>query len=171
MPTVLAPSNTAHKIYSTQSGDAIALDHIHSPLFAPAYLQLTVVVGRSYTEPGVWYPLCSPVLWVKGLLTVKILLKPLRQLRTVINGKLLLTLISFLGSLSRTCTQLFYRLYLSSEPYLQPSLDDHQGELSLMASSEGGSTRGGAIHRRHKMLGSGRCFAWGRGNRISIETP
>jgi hypothetical protein len=48
-----------------------------------------------------------PVLGVKGLLTVKILLKPLRRLRTVINGKLLLMLISFFGSLSRTCTRLF----------------------------------------------------------------
>jgi hypothetical protein len=74
------------------------------------------------------------VLRVKGLLTVKILLKPLRWLRTVINGKLLLTLISFLGSLSRTCTRLFYGLYLSSEPDIALSLG-----FSLLSSAANSS--------------------------------
>ncbi|KAJ7788878.1 hypothetical protein B0H14DRAFT_3162343 [Mycena olivaceomarginata] len=52
MPTALAPSNTTHEIYSIQSADAIALDYIHSPSFVSAYLQWTVMVGQSYTEPG-----------------------------------------------------------------------------------------------------------------------
>ncbi|KAJ7881610.1 hypothetical protein B0H14DRAFT_3857762 [Mycena olivaceomarginata] len=34
------------------TADAIALDYIHSPSFVSAYLQWTVMVGQSYTEPG-----------------------------------------------------------------------------------------------------------------------
>jgi hypothetical protein len=71
---------------------------------------------------------------------VKILLKRLRRLRTVINGKLFLTLISFLGSLIRTCTRLFYGLYSSSEPEIAPSLG------SLLLSSAANSSISSTSH-------------------------